>query len=64
MNQKNESDTEQVAQRRAKLTALRETGNAFPNDFRRDAEAAELVAKYNGAETEALESQQIECFLN
>ena len=60
MNQKNESDSEQVAQRRAKLTALREAGNAFPNDFRRDAEAAELVSKYNGIETEALESQQIE----
>ncbi|MGE4660348.1 MAG: lysine--tRNA ligase [Arenicellales bacterium] len=60
MNQKNESDSEQVAQRRAKLTALREAGNAFPNDFRRDAEAAELVAKYNGTETEALESQRIE----
>ena len=60
MNQKNESDSEQVAQRRAKLTALREAGNAFPNDFRRDAEAAELVSKYNGTETEALESQQIE----
>jgi len=60
MNQKNENDSEQVAQRRAKLTALRETGNAFPNDFRRDAEAAELVSKYNGTETEALESQQIE----
>ncbi|MDP6551857.1 MAG: lysine--tRNA ligase [Arenicellales bacterium] len=60
MNQKNESGSEQVAQRRAKLKALRESGNAFPNDFRRDAEAAELLAQYNEAESEALESQQIE----
>ena len=26
----------EIAQRKAKLKALRERGNAFPNDFRRD----------------------------
>jgi hypothetical protein len=29
-----------IAERRAKLAKLRERGNAFPNDFRRDALAA------------------------
>jgi len=31
-----------IAERRAKLTALREAGNPFPNDFRRTATAGEL----------------------
>lgn len=29
-----------IAQRREKLQALRDAGNAFPNDFRRDTLAA------------------------
>ena len=39
-------DNKLIAERRAKLAALREQGNPFPNDFRRDATAAELQAKY------------------
>ncbi len=35
-----------IAERRAKLARLRETGVAFPNDFRRDALAADLHATY------------------
>jgi lysyl-tRNA synthetase class 2 len=35
-----------VAERRAKLAQLREQGNAFPNDFRRTALAADLQADY------------------
>ena len=35
-----------VAQRRQQLNELRETGNVFSNDFRRDSLAADLVAKY------------------
>jgi lysyl-tRNA synthetase class 2 len=35
-----------VAERRAKLAALRAQGVAFPNDFRRNALAAELLAAY------------------
>ena len=38
-------DNKLIAERRAKLAALREQGNPFPNDFRRDATAAELQAK-------------------
>ena len=60
MNQKNDTDTEQVAQRRAKLQTIRESGNPFPNDFRRDAEAAELHGQNGSADSESLESQQIE----
>src|SRR3972149_6002309 len=37
---------EQIAQRRAKLQALRDKGNAFPNDFRRNVIAGELHAEY------------------
>ena len=37
-------DNKLIAERRAKLSELREQGNAFPNDFRRDATAAELAA--------------------
>ena len=35
-----------IAQRRAKLAELRDNGGAFPNDFRRDAMAGELLAEY------------------
>ncbi len=35
-----------IAQRREKLAALRETGIAFPNDFRRNTVAGELHAEY------------------
>lgn len=44
-----------IAQRRAKLNALRESGNAFPNDFRRDAIAGELHTEYDHKDHEALE---------
>jgi len=48
-----------IAQRRAKLNALREAGNAFPNDFRRDAIAGELHAEYDDKDNEALEASPI-----
>jgi lysyl-tRNA synthetase class 2 len=37
-----------IAERRAKLDRLRERGNAFPNDFRRDSTAEELHVGYDG----------------
>ncbi|HEU4773034.1 MAG TPA: lysine--tRNA ligase [Lysobacter sp.] len=49
-----------IAERRAKLTALRGEGIAFPNDFRRDHYAGDLQADYADAETwtaEALEAR-------
>jgi len=48
-----------IAQRRAKLDALRKDGNAFPNDFRRNAVAGELHAEYDGKDNEMLEAEPI-----
>ena len=36
-----------IAERRGKLTEMRQSGNAFPNDFRRDSLAGELHHRYN-----------------
>ena len=49
-----EKESEQVRQRREKLEALRAKGGAYPNDFRRDAEAGELQARYRGVAAEEL----------
>ena len=46
-----------IALRREKLTALREQGIAFPNDFRRNVVAGEVHAKYNDMPNEVLESE-------
>ena len=48
-----------IAERRAKLTALRENGIAFPNDFRRNVVAGELHAKYGEMAKEQLEAQNV-----
>lgn len=48
-------DNKLIAERRAKLAALREQGNPFPNDFRRDATAADLQAEYGNKSKEELE---------
>ena len=49
-----EDTNEFIAQRREKLNVLRETGNAFPNDFRRNVVAGEVIAKYENTEPEVL----------
>ncbi len=48
-----------IARRREKLKTLRESGNAFPNDFRRDAIAGELHAEYDDRENDVLESAPV-----
>lgn len=48
-----------IAERRAKLKALREQGVAFPNDFRRNVTAAELHAEYAGRDNDFFETQPI-----
>jgi lysyl-tRNA synthetase, class II len=48
-----------VAERRAKLAALRAHGQAYPNDFRRDALSAELHEKHDGRTNEVLESLRV-----
>ncbi len=45
-----------IAQRREKLQQMRENGNAFPNDFRRNSMAAELHAEYGEKPAEELEA--------
>jgi len=45
-----------IAERRAKLAALRTKGIAYPNDFRRDALAAELHASFDAKTNEELEA--------
>ncbi|MDH5484190.1 MAG: lysine--tRNA ligase [Gammaproteobacteria bacterium] len=48
-----------IAQRRDKLNVLREAGNAFPNDFRRDALAAEIHSEYGEQSAEELEASPV-----
>jgi lysyl-tRNA synthetase class 2 len=49
-----------IAERRAKLAAARAQGQPFPNDFRRDALAADLHARYGAKTNEELEALAIE----
>ncbi|ROQ19909.1 lysyl-tRNA synthetase class II [Marinimicrobium koreense] len=44
-----------IAERRSKLAAIREKGNPFPNDFRRDNTCAELQAAHQDKSKEDLE---------
>lgn len=48
-----------IAERRSKLAALKAAGQAFPNDFRRDAQAAQLLADYEQDDKASLEEQAI-----
>lgn len=49
-----------IAERRAKLTELRGSGNPFPNDFRRTAEAAELQREFGDSDKAELEESNRE----
>ncbi len=55
-----DTEHELIAERRRKLKALREKGPAYPNDFRRDALAAELHAMYDENDDEKLKEANIE----
>lgn len=48
-----------MTQRREKLKQLRVKGNAFPNDFRRDALAADLLARYADRPAEFFDTETI-----
>ena len=52
-------ENELIAERRRKLTALRETGNPYPNDFRRNSLADELHQSYGKHEDEHLREEEI-----
>lgn len=45
-----------ISERREKLKLLRQAGNAFPNDFRRDVMAGELHAEYGHKPPESFDS--------
>ncbi|MGH8771162.1 MAG: lysine--tRNA ligase [Burkholderiales bacterium] len=55
-----QDDNDIIAERRAKLNALRESGIAFPNDFRREHLAGKLHEQYDSSSREELESQAIQ----
>ncbi len=57
-NAKDESKL--IAERRSKLEAMRERGNAYPNDFRRNALADEVQLSYGSHDNEALSNDRIE----
>jgi len=64
MTEENKTETQEdenklIAQRREKLQVLREEGNAFPNDFRRDSLADELHLQYDAKTKEELEQLNI-----
>ncbi len=48
-----------IAERRGKLAALRAAGQAYPNDFRRDALVGDLHARYGDEPNEILEPKGI-----
>src|ERR1700741_44840 len=50
------SENQIIAERRAKLVALRERGQAYPNDFRRDSLAAALPEQHASKSTEELDA--------
>ena len=52
-----DDDNEIIRQRRAQLQELRESGNAYPNDFRRTILAADLHARYGDKDREQLEGE-------
>jgi lysyl-tRNA synthetase class 2 len=54
-----EDENKLIAERRAKLAALRAHGNPFPNDFRRDALAADLLAGYGGKAPEWFDANPV-----
>ena len=52
-----DDDNEIIRQRRAQLQELRTSGNAYPNDFRRNILAADLHARYGDKDREQLEGE-------
>lgn len=55
----NQDDSKLMAERRRKLDALRAEGNAFPNDFRRNATADELLTTFAEHADEALRAENV-----
>ena len=58
-NTQKQDENRLIAERREKLNALREEGNAFPNAFRRDSYAQDLQSEYGEKTKEELEEAGI-----
>ncbi len=58
-NNVSSGESAEIAQRRAKLAALREKGDPFPNDFRRNVLAGELHAEHGEKDNAALQAQPV-----
>lgn len=56
MNDQQTDENKLIAERRAKLAAMREQGNAFPNQFRPQNRAQDLQDQYGEQSKEALEA--------
>ncbi|MGR9107039.1 MAG: lysine--tRNA ligase [Gammaproteobacteria bacterium] len=54
-----QEEQEQIRQRRSKLDAARDNGQAFPTDFRRNVVAGEVHARYADHDNETLEKHAI-----
>ena len=61
MTDENHSTEEElIAQRRGHLQRLRDTGIAYPNDFKRDSLAADLHKQYDSIDKDELEQKRIQ----
>jgi lysyl-tRNA synthetase class 2 len=59
-DEKTQDENRLIAERRQKLGALRERGNAFPNDFHRNALADELHHMYGAHDNETLAEEHVD----
>jgi lysyl-tRNA synthetase class 2 len=59
-DEKNQDESKLIAERRRKLVESRTHGNAYPNDFRRNAIAEELQQSFGGHDDETLREENIE----
>lgn len=59
MSEIEQDEQEQIRQRRLKLNTLRESGVAFPTDFRRNVVAGEVLAEYGEKSKEELEAEPV-----
>ncbi|MDH3317052.1 MAG: lysine--tRNA ligase [Gammaproteobacteria bacterium] len=53
-----QTPSDEAAHRREKLKALRQLGNPYPNDFRRNAVAADILAEHDGKDAAVLEQEK------
>ena len=59
VNTPTQDENQLIAERRSKLTKIREQRNAYPNDFRPDALAQDLQHRYGDMDKEALEAADV-----